>query len=66
MLAKSPCDELFHGWQLNFIDDLLCDPVEEVTEAFDDHLHVLWTDSPDYNWEEHREHDVAVMCIEAS
>jgi hypothetical protein len=39
----------------------LCDEVEKVTEACDDHLHLVWTDSPDHNWEEHREHDVAVM-----
>ena len=51
-LAKSLCYELFNGWQLSFIDDLLCDEVEEVTEACDDHLHVLWTDSPNHNWEE--------------
>ena len=37
--------------------------VEEVTESCDDHLHVLRTDSPNHNWEEHREHDVAVTCI---
>jgi hypothetical protein len=30
-LAKSLCDELFQAWQLSFIDDLLCDEVEEVT-----------------------------------
>jgi hypothetical protein len=23
------CDELFQAWQLSFIDDLLCDEVEE-------------------------------------
>jgi hypothetical protein len=27
----------------------LCDEVEEVTETCDDHLHVLWIDSPDHN-----------------
>ena len=64
-LANHLCDELFHAWQLSFIDDLVCDPVEKVTEACDDHLHVLWTDCPDDNWEEHREHDVAVMFVEA-
>ena len=37
--------------------------VEEVTESCDDHLHVLRTDSPNHNWEEHREHDVVVTCI---
>jgi hypothetical protein len=32
-LAKSLCNELFQAWQLSFIDDLLCDEVEEVTET---------------------------------
>jgi hypothetical protein len=38
---QSLYDELFQAWQLSFIDDLLCDEVEEVTEACDDHPHVL-------------------------
>jgi hypothetical protein len=40
-LAKSLHDELFQAWQLSFIDDFLCDKVEEVTEACNDHLHIL-------------------------
>ena len=48
-LAKGIRDELFQARQLSFIDDLLCDAVEEVGHACDDHLHVLWTDSPDNN-----------------
>ena len=65
-LAKSLWDELFHAWQLSFIDNLLCDEVEEGTKACDDHLHIFWVDSPNHNWEENREHDVAVMYVEAS
>jgi hypothetical protein len=64
-LAKSLYDQLFQAWQLSFIDDLLCDEVEEVTKVCDDHLHVLWIDSPDHNWEEHHEHEVTVMCVDA-
>jgi hypothetical protein len=60
-LAKSLRDELFQARELIFIDDLLCDAVEEVGHACDDHLHVLWTDSPDHNWKEHHEHDVAII-----
>ena len=64
-LVKGLRDALFLASQLSFIDDLLCNAVEEVGHACDGHLHVLWTDSPDNNWKEHREHDVAAMCIEA-
>jgi hypothetical protein len=64
-LAKSLCDELFQAWKLSFVDNLLGDEVEEVTQACYDHLNVLWLDSPDHNWKEQREHDVAVMCAEA-
>ena len=64
-LANHLCDELFHALQLSFTDDLLCDLVEEVIEACDDHLHILWTNYLDHNWEEHCEHDMVVMCVEA-
>jgi hypothetical protein len=40
-LAKSLCDELFLAWKLSFVDNLLGDEVEEVTEACDDHLNIL-------------------------
>ena len=65
-LANRLCDELFHAWQLSFIDDILCDPVEVLTKPCDDHLHVLRTNCPYHNWEEHRKNDVAVVCVEAS
>jgi hypothetical protein len=40
-LAKSLHDELFQAWQLSLINGLLCDEVEEVTQACDDHIHIL-------------------------
>jgi hypothetical protein len=58
-LVKSICDQGFHCKQLSFINILLGDAVKEVGYMCDDHLHVLWLDSPYYNWKEHRQHHMS-------
>ena len=41
-----------HGnaFKIIYQNVLLCDAVKEVGHVCDDHLHILWTDSPDHNW----------------